>query len=346
MEKKMKNTKLYYEFEFDRPIIDLSKSFIIEQKEIKLKKEMGSKSSFEIIDVIYKCRWKEQNFNPNKPTLIIPTKNMSKLLNKTINNLKENKVLEQCNVIIVDDMSEEDIESIAKECCYLRVENNKGFNFSMLNNIPSLIVQQKGGKEVIFWNNDLYAKDSSTLDILLQRHRDNNSSLSGTKLLYPPIEISYIKEEDSENIKEFYKHVKGKWRETIQYAGQFFLPTMPKTQSLTPHHYMRFCDPKDPRVNCDKGVSCLTGALMVVKLQDFIDVGGFNPSLSKNFQDTDLCLKIIKNNKHCYYFGKDIHFYHDESVSLAGKKIGDKQLRSDEVLFGKIWNQEIWSLVL
>ena len=81
-------------------------------------------------------------------------------------------------------------------------------------------------------------------------------------------------------------------------------------------------------------------------LDDFIKVGGLNPSLSKNYQDTDFCLKIIDQGFKCYYFGKDISFYHDESVSLSGSKKRDPQLFNDEVLFGKIWNEKIHSLVM
>lgn len=339
--------KSYYSFDFNRDGFVLGDTFDIVQKEIKLKKEMaGSKSSFEILDVTYKCTWKEKKFDNKKPTIIIPTKNMSKLLSKTILNLKNNDVFDICNIIIVDDNSTEDIESISTACCYLRIENDKGFNFSMLNNIACLICSKKGSKEVIFWNNDLYTPNKEHLSTFLERHHENNSSISGSKLLYPPKEISFIEEEDSDNIKEYYKHVSGKWRNTVQYAGNIFLPIMKNIHTLTPYHYKRFTNPTDPRVNCDKGVSCLTGALMIVNLKDFISVGGFNPSLSKNFQDTDLCLKIIKQGKHCYYFGKDLYFYHDESVTLSGKKIGDKQLRSDEVLFGKLWNKEISEIVI
>ena len=85
---------------------------------------------------------------------------------------------------------------------------------------------------------------------------------------------------------------------------------------------------------------------MIIELAGFVALGGLNPSLAKNFQDTDFCLKAIEKGFHCYYFGKDLFFYHDESVSLAGSKKGDDQLLNDEVLFGKVWNDRISQLVL
>ena len=72
------NMKSYYSFDFNRNGFVLGDTFDIVQKEIKLKKEMaGSKSSFEILDVTYKCTWKEKKFDNKKPTIIIPTKKLT-----------------------------------------------------------------------------------------------------------------------------------------------------------------------------------------------------------------------------------------------------------------------------
>jgi hypothetical protein len=40
-------------------------------------------------------------------------------------------------------------------------------------------------------------------------------------------------------------------------------------------------------VNIDKPELFITGAFQIIKLKDFIEVGGLNPSLSKNFQDVE-----------------------------------------------------------
>jgi len=343
------NTKLYYKFtELTNHNFSLNSRFSIKQKELKLKKQMKNKKHvFEIAEIEYRCTWIENsNYDSSKPTLIIPTKNMSRLIKKTILNLEENEIDQLCNIIIVDDMSDENIKKISKNHSYLRVENDKGFNFSMLNNIAALICMKKGNKKIILWNNDLYIHTKSMFKELIKRHDDNLSSISGSKLLYPPLELSFIKEKDSKNIQEYYQHVSGKWRNTVQYGGTIFLPIAPDVQTLTPYHYKRFAQHTDPRVDCDKGVSCITGALMIIQMKDFVELGGLNPSLSKNFQDIDFCLRAVSEEKKCYYFGKDIYFYHDESVSLSGKKIGDSQLRSDEILFGKIWNKKIGKIVI
>ena len=79
-------------------------------------------------------------------------------------------------------------------------------------------------------------------------------------------------------------------------------------------------------------------------IQKFIDMGGFNPSLAKNFQDVDIALLLIESGDSIMYYGEDIYFYHDESYSLAQGKY-DHQMASDHALFGKIWNPKIVSLL-
>jgi len=340
--------KLYFECNlFEEDNFKANPSFDVTQDEIVLSNvKKNGDAIFQKQKVKYKCQWRMQkDFSPERPTIIMPSRNMSDLLKKTTKNLEEKNIVKHCNLILVDDRSDEDLEVIAKDYSYLRIDNEKGFNFSMLNNIGIMTCHNLGSKQAIIWNNDLWAVSENNFLELLSRHNTNNSSASGTKLIYPPKELSFISTEDSSNILEFFPTMSGKWRGTVQYAGTSFFPLSPKIQTLSPYHYKRFKQPEDPTVNCDKGVDSLTGALMIVEIQDFIKVGGFNPSLSKNFQDTDFCLKLIEDNKKCYYFGKDLFFYHDESVSLSGSKIGDKQLTSDEILFGKIWNNKISKMV-
>ena len=340
--------KSYYNCAAFQSEFHIKQNFSITQDELFLKHiNKDGSASFEKKQIEYLCRWKMgENFDSKKPTIIMPTRNMKDLIKKTISNLEKHNITSHCNVIIVDDRSSEDIESVSGNHSYLRVDNNKGFNFSMLNNIPALIAKKLGNTQIVLWNNDLWASSEADFLELLRRHNESGSTVSGSKLLYPLQEISFIKEQDSHNIQSVYPHMSGKWRNTIQYGGTSFATLMPKIQTLTPYHYKRFADPHDPRVNCDRGVSCLTGALMVIQLDDFIKVGGLNPSLSKNYQDTDFCLKIIDCGLSCYYFGKDISFYHDESITLSGSKKNDPQLFNDEILFGKIWNNKIAKLVM
>ena len=97
-------------------------------------------------------------------------------------------------------------------------------------------------------------------------------------------------------------------------------------------------------VNCDKEEIFITGALMIVNLNWFFNEGGLNPSLSKVFQDVDLCLRAKEKNQQIIYYGKDIHFFHDESLTFFSdnkNKKSDEQYYSDHLLFAKLWNKKI-----
>jgi len=336
--------KSYYNCNaFEDEVFEVKPEISVLQSELILKKlNKNNSASFAKEEVEYKCKWKKQDgFDPKKPTIIISIHNYSELLKKTIHNIESNNINSHCNLIIVDDRSTENIKSISERHSYLRIDNQKGFNFSMLNNIAALIVHKLGGTEVVFWSSDVYCVNETHFLTFLNKHRENNSAISGTKLVYPPSGISYTQEDDSLNINNNFPGMKGKWRNTVQYGSTVWVPV---NNRIIPHHYRRFTAINDPKVNCDKGTNCLTGAILIINLKEYIKFGGLNPSLSKNYQDVDLCLKATEQNINCMYFGKDIYFYHDESLTISDKK-QDKQMKSDTILFYKIWEKRILGLI-
>lgn len=327
---------------FEQNDFKLTKNFTVHQEEIL--QQQGNQ--FTKKNVEYQCKWNKKSFTKKLPTLIIPIRDNINLLNYTLDNLKSNGLFNLANVIVVDDRSTDPLEEVCDSynVNYLRVDNKKGFNFSMLNNIPCFLVDKMGGKTVLFWNSDLWVDDIEHFKQLIKRHTENKSTISGSKLLYP---YESLHKEDSVNIKMHFPHMSGgKYKGTVQFAGARWV--MSPHNSFVPIHFGRFWNKDDTRINQDYSTEFVTGALHVIDLEWFLNVGGFNPSLSKVFQDVDLCLRALEDNKSVYYFGKDIHFYHDESFnhfSNKGEEKMDKQFVSDEVLFNKIWANKITKLI-
>ena len=309
------------------------------------------KLSFLQKEVKYTCSFvKSKSFNKEMPTIIIPIRDNPDLLSYTIKNIDINNIKSRANIFVVDDRSKEDIKTIAEsnDCSYLRVDNEKGFNFSMLNNIAAYICEKLGNNTIILWNSDLWAVSLSYFDDLLRRHSRDESKLSGSKLVYPPLQKSLVKTEDTKNIKDFFPALLGgKWREKVQFGGERWITDPSGIIIYQPDHFKRFGDLSDPLVNCDRGSLFVTGALQVIDLKFFIGLGGMNPSLSKNYQDVDICLRAYEAG-HCpMYYGKDIYFYHDESLTFSNlpeEKV-DSQLVSDMYLFGKLWNDKMGSFL-
>jgi len=328
----------YYKCELFNQTIQDYKNFKFTQEELLLKSFNGSSSSFEKKQVIYSCSFEEHTeADWGKPTGIIPIKDNIKLLTFTLNNLKQFNVFKYINFIIVDDRSSEDIKSVCQQypVSYLRVDNEKGFNFSSLNNIAAKIAHDKGSKRIILWNSDLWVSDEGTIPSLISLHEKNNATISGTRLLYPP--FSWNGEVVSENIKEFFINKKDTYRDTVQFGGSFFTFN-DQLKTFFPNHYGRFCNKNNPYVAQNKLQEFVTGAFQIIEMEWYLENVGLNQSMSKNFQDVDICLRACEQDNKIMYLGE--HFlYHDESVSLTGKK-NDDQMISDHVLYSKIWNNE------
>jgi GT2 family glycosyltransferase len=342
------NMKSFFECSFFKSPPQREGSFVVKQGELAIKdfNPSDARHKFQKQEIKYSCFWlKQENWDSSKPAIIIPIKDNNKLLKITCDNLIETQVASVANVIIVDDRSEEDIKStaISSGFSYLRVDNDKGFNFSMLNNIAAKLCDDNGVKTIVLWNSDLWARSKEDFTSLLGKHRESGSKLSGTKLVYPPAAMSLNKEVDTDNIKTFFPNMTdGRWRETVQFGGDTWVP---HPQGWGPNHFKRFAQPENPYVDCDRGCSFITGALQVWDLQYFKKLGGLNPSMAKQHQDVDLCLKAIKSGIVPMYFGKDRMFYHDESAILMKEGKNDLQTVSDSVIFYKTWNEKIPQLV-
>jgi len=329
----------YYKCQlFNQEIKDYT-NFSFIQDELLLKNFNGSSSSFEKLNIEYKCSFEEYGqADWTKPTGIICIKDNVELLKFTLENLKQYNVYKYVNFIIVDDRSINDIKIICKEypVSYLRVDNQKGFNFSSLNNIAAKIAHDKKSEQIILWNSDLWAPDEQTIPKLLELHKINDSTISGTKLLYP--EFSWNNDEGpSHNIQSVFSNKSSSYRGTIQFGGGLFILN-DSLNSFFPYHYLRFKNKNYYLSNQNKLDNFVTGAFQIINLIWFFESGGLNPSMSLNFQDVDLCLKAIENDKKIYFFGENLFLYHDESISISKQK-NSNQFTSDNILYSKIWNK-------
>jgi GT2 family glycosyltransferase len=330
----------YFKCSFFQETLKHNTKFSVFQDEIRLENLLhDGKVSFKKETIEYKCSYEEKiKLSSDKPVGIIPIKDNINLLKFTLNNLFKNNVFKYVDFIIVDDRSSTDIKNVCLEypINYLRIENNKGFNFSMLNNIAAKIAFNHGVKEIILWNSDLWVPDSETISKLIKKHNEEESIITGTKLIYPV--FSWDGKEVSHNIQTIFPNKSKDYRGTIQFGGSSFILSE-EFKTYFPIHSYRFREKDYYKSNIDKLSEFVTGAFQIINLKWFIDTGGLNPSLSKNFQDVDICLRASEENKKVMYFGKDLFLFHDESVSLSNNK-NDNQFVSDNVLYSKIWNNQ------
>ena len=327
-----------------------SEEFSVTQEELVLVshdlhgENPSGKVNFGNINTEYSCLFKKsRDFNPESPALIICIKDNVKLLEYTLDNLRNHKVEEYANVIIVDDRpSSVDIENLSqsRNYSYLKVSYEEDFSFSMLNNIPAKIAKDLGCSKIILWNSDMWAHKDETLPELIKLHDENQAQISGTKLVYPPFRWDENEDREGAAIPKFFPHKSQTYRGTTQFGGVVFTAS-PGVNTFVPQHAYRFINPNHPLVNCDKGELCLTGAFMIIELDWFTEQGGFNPSLRRIYQDIDLCLKADR----VLYFGKDKFFYHDESLSTLAEteKAVDEKMLSDNLIYAKLWPADFFN---
>lgn len=321
--------------EFEQKELKLQEGYIVEGKVLQ-------SPSYRFDQLINKWSATIENFDkidPKKPLAIITIKNNLKLLQFTVNKLITHKCLDSFNLLIVDDRSTEDLKTwcLKKKLIYARVENSLNeFNFSVLNNIGAWIADCAKCDTIILWNSDLWPESDNVISEILKLHKENGSTISGTKLLYP--KVSWDGDQSvPDNILNHFPHKALKFRGSIQFGGGIFFPDH-TVNAMFPNHICRFMDKETPISNTDKTDFFVTGAFQVINLKWFIENGGLHCSLANQFQDVDLCLRAVEQQKKVMYFGKDRELYHDESLVhyKEGTKM-TKQFFTDHVLYIKTY---------
>jgi len=277
----------------------------------------------------YKCQFIDAEITDyQKPHILLCIKDNAELLQFTLNNMKQNKIFDFANVLIIDDRSETDhIKTIALEsdCSYMRVDNTANqFNFSMLHNLATHALKTKSPnlKDIILWSSDLWTNNPEVLPTLYRKHTENKNTITGTKLLYPTKNFLYHKPDRADK---------------VQYAGSMFGPR-PNEVGLFALHMFRGYPKDDPKVNCDKGELFITGAFLIIDAEWYIKTGGFCPSLKASYQDVDLCLRANEQNRRVMYYGEELYLYHYENLTLDATKEDLKKVQLSDTL----WYKGFW----
>jgi len=307
--------------------------FFINQLEDNVVKSYYSNSySLDTQENTYSCKLiKARDIDYSQPFVLLCIKDNIELLQFTLGNLKQNKIFDFANVLIIDDRSDSSaIKDTALEngCSYMRVDNTQNkFNFSMLHNLAVHALKNEcpNLKEIILWSSDLWAENPDTLPTLYKKHVEDKNTITGTKLLYPNESFLYYKSDRAD---------------TVQYGGSMFGPR-PNEAGLFALHIFRGYPKDDPKVNCDKGELFITAAFLIIDTQWYIESGGFCPSLKASYQDVDLCLRANKDNKRVMYYGKDQHLYHYENYTLKKYQSElEKEYMSDKLWYKGFWESD------
>lgn len=248
-------------------------------------KNYSTKINFSNLNLSYENPGLRINWDFSMPliSIIVPTKNKTKILQRFIKSLFEITIYPDFELILVDNQSRnsntlEYYKELLKNKRIRIISFQDKFNYSTANNIGASNSQ---GDLLLFMNNDMQITDPYWLKELAQWALIPDIGIVGGKLLYP--------------------------NRTIQHAG-----VVVGMQGIgghlyhhAPEHFIGLMGSADWYRN----VSAVTGACLMLRRTVFKEIGCFQEAYQLTFSDIDLCYSAIKMGYRILYnpYSKVIH---------------------------------------
>ena len=234
-------------------------------------------------------------------SIVIPTSDHAEMLERCVGSILEKTTYANYEVLLVDNNSHE----AATEDCYrrlaergagrVRVERFAGeFNFSAIVNFGC---RRAKGAYLLLLNNDTEVITPEWVERLVGIAAREDVGTVGCRLFYP-----------DDTIQHAGVVVSGMG------AGHLFL-NYPRDN----HGYFNLID-------CQRDLSAVTAACMMVRRDVFEAAGGFDEQLAVAYNDVDFCLRLRERDLLVVYT-PEVELYHYESVSRGVEDSPEKARR-------------------
>lgn len=237
-----------------------------------------------------------------KVSIIIPTRNLGKILNTCLISIFEKTEYPNYEVLVIDnDSTEKETQDVLdywlnKEPKRFRTEVlDIPFNFSIINNYA---VKQTDGEYLLFLNNDIEVINNDWLNAMVEQAQRLSIGAVGALLLY------------SDN--------------SIQHAG--VIAGLGGVAGHSHKHYSVNSPGYFDQIHTINNYAAVTGACLMCRRKVFDEIGGFEEKLSIAFNDVDLCFKILEKGYRNIYL-PHAKLYHYESKSRGYEITYEKQQR-------------------
>lgn len=265
---------------------------------------------------MYRVRYTTQN----EPlvSIVIPTRDMSDILDTCLTSIFTKTTYQNFEIIIVDNGSSEEktFEVFDK---WKKLEPGKvtilslniPFNYSKLNNAA---VEVANGDLVLLLNNDIEVIDTNWLEEMVGYAIQRDIGAVGVKLLYPD--------------------------NTIQHSGVIM------GLGGVAGHAFRCASANDPgyfgALLVNRNSSVVTAACLMVRKEVYHEVSGLEEELSVAFNDVDFCLKLLEKGYYNVVLN-NIGLYHHESKSRGVEDTPEKlkRFQSEIDYMHKHWKKYI-----
>lgn len=277
-----------------------------------VKKKMGVNP---VVPALYNYLNIDLNFSftiypaPNV-SIIIPVYNQYELLLECLYSIYRSKPNTSFEILIADDFStDQRIQKInnLKGVKYYRNNSNIGF----IKNCNSA-AERARGSFILFLNSDVQVT-SGWLDSMIEVFLSNkDAGAVGPKIIYP-----------SGHLQE---------------AGVSF--RFDGTSDMIGLND----DPENAKYSFVRDVDYCSGACLLIKKEDFIELGGFDHEFAPAYcEDADLCLKILKSGKKIFYNPNSLVIHH-LSKSMDDESKMKLVIQNQSKLYRK-WGEEIQNMI-
>lgn len=257
-------------------------------------------------------------------SIIIPTKDNLKYIEKCISSILEKTTYKNYEIIIIDTNSTE------KETLdyYKKIEDNpkiriltwkKSFNYSSVNNYG---VRNARGKYILLLNNDTEIITPTWIEGMLEHAQRKEIGAVGVKLLYP--------------------------NDTIQHVGVVLGIAGPSKKESIAGHIMRSF-PKDIMgipftKDIIRNYSAVTAACLMINKEKYLKMNGMDEKYRIAFNDIDFGIRLYKYGYYNLYTPY-VELYHYESASVGTPNDGTRDMTefAKEVkMMKKKWGKTIY----
>ena len=249
----------------------------------------------------------QPRLNPSGPlvSILIPTRNQAALLSRCLESIYQKSTYRRFEVILIDNASDEPDALALYERHPVRViPFHEPFNFSRAIN---LALGHCVGSYLLLLNNDTEVLTPDWLEQMLFYAQRPDVGAVGALLLFPDGRIQH---------------------------ADVALGTQAR-----PHHIFRLASAVDLEKNGLVGpvreVTAVTGACMMIKREDYEELGGLREFYQDIFQDVDLCMRLLEKGRR-NLLNPRARLLHHESVSR-----GERHELRDCVLFAELWKNEL-----
>jgi GT2 family glycosyltransferase len=216
---------------------------------------------------------------------VIPVHNGFPLTRACLESLAAAGAVRHLEVVVVDNASSDETPG---ECpvlgqalfgagfVYVRFEEN--VNFGPACNHGARIAS---GRYLFLQNNDTVARPGWEGPLLRELEHDPALGAVGPLLLYP-----------------------GSKR--VQHAGIVFSPF------LEPLHYLDLFPGDHPTVAARRRVQAVSAAAVLLRREEFLELGGFHPGYANGYEDLDFCARLAASGKRMTVASRSVILHHAE----------------------------------